>query len=377
MTINLLYENCRKTWPKAWCAFANICGDISCLIWLFVLFPQIWKNRKRKSVEGLSILWATANFTASLANVFFAFSVALPVYIRILAVYMPILEFSILLQFWCYSKHTMRMKLSYGAVCVLIWIAVISLDLSVANAAEKVQWLAIVLWSIESFPQIILNMRRRTTDGQSTISVVITLVGKTTDFLANYLLLLPAQYVVMTYFSCTMAFINGIQVIWYPKLQQKTSVVMPTTYGRHRSPDEDAFTVEANDCEQVPPMADEGSSVEEVNRESVEEMTSVCTFVGPNFEFCARLRDIPFYQRGFIFLLMLALVVFSVCICVNTESALGIFAPISVAVVLFGAFLYRNYREGRLQFANSVLAWLDRCCVDKPVQYTWLTRDDE
>ena len=154
MTINLLYENCRKTWPKAWCAFANVCGYISCSIWLFVLFPQIRKNRKRGSVEGLSILWATANFTASLANVFFAFSVALPVYIRILAIYMPILEFSILLQFWCYSKHTMRMKLSYGAVCVLIWIAVISLDLSVANAAEKVQWLAIVLWSIESFPQV-------------------------------------------------------------------------------------------------------------------------------------------------------------------------------------------------------------------------------
>ena len=154
MTINLLYENCRKTWPKAWCAFANICGDISCAIWFVVLVPQIWKNWKRRSVEGLSILWATANFTASLANVFFAFSVALPVYIRILAVYMPILEFSILLQFWCYSKHTMRMKLSYGAVCVLIWIAVISLDLFVANAAKKVQWLAIVLWSIESFPQV-------------------------------------------------------------------------------------------------------------------------------------------------------------------------------------------------------------------------------
>ena len=63
--------------------------------------------------------------------------------------------------------------------------------------------------------QIILNMRRRTTDGQSTLSVVITLVGKTTDFLANYLLLLPARYVVMTYFSCTLAFINGIQVIFY------------------------------------------------------------------------------------------------------------------------------------------------------------------
>ena len=154
MTINLLYENCRRTWPKAWCAFANVCGYISCAIWLFVLFPQPCKNRKRGSVEGLSILWATANFTASLANVFFAFSVALPVYIKILAVYMPILESIILLQFLLYSKHTMQMKLSYGACCFLIWIAVISLDLSVADAAEKVQWLAIVLWSIELFPQV-------------------------------------------------------------------------------------------------------------------------------------------------------------------------------------------------------------------------------
>ena len=154
MTINLLYGNCRRTWPKAWCAFANICGDISCAIWFVVLVPQILKNWKRRSVEGLSILWATANFTASLANVFFAFSVALPVYIKILAVYMPILESSILLQFLLYSKHTMQMKLSYGACCFLIWIAVISLDLSVADAAEKVQWLAIVLWCIESFPQV-------------------------------------------------------------------------------------------------------------------------------------------------------------------------------------------------------------------------------
>ena len=151
MTINLLYENCRKTWPKTWCAFANVCGYISCAIWLFVLFPQICKNRKRGSVEGLSILWATANFTASLANVFFALSVALPMCFKILAVCKPILEFPILLQFWCYSKHTMLMK-SYGAVCVLIWIAVISLD--VAVAAEKVQWLAIVLWSIELFLQV-------------------------------------------------------------------------------------------------------------------------------------------------------------------------------------------------------------------------------
>ena len=154
MAINLLYDNCRTSWPKAVCAFANVCGYISSTIWFVVLVPQIWKNWKRHSVEGLSILWATANFTASLVNCFFAFSIVLPVYIKISAVYMPILEFIILVQFWFYSKHSVQMKVSYGAGCFLIWVAVISLELAVKNAEENVQWLAIVLWSIESFPQV-------------------------------------------------------------------------------------------------------------------------------------------------------------------------------------------------------------------------------
>jgi len=41
---------------------------------------------------------------------------------------------------------------------------------------------------------------------------VLDLMGKTTDFLSNYLLGLPPQYVIMTYFSSTLAYINGVQV---------------------------------------------------------------------------------------------------------------------------------------------------------------------
>ena len=154
MAINVLYHNCRKSMPKAGCGFANVCGYISCTIWFVVLVPQIWKNWKLRSVEGLSILWATANFTASLVNFFFAFSIELPVYIKISAVYMPVLEFIILLQFCFFWKHSVLKKVFYGAVCFLIWAAVISMELFVTDARDKVQWLAIVLWSIESFPQV-------------------------------------------------------------------------------------------------------------------------------------------------------------------------------------------------------------------------------
>lgn len=61
--------------------------------------------------------------------------------------------------------------------------------------------------------QVILNMRLRTTGGQATPSVVLGLLGKTADILSNYILLLPPQYVVMTYFSSSVVYINGIQVI--------------------------------------------------------------------------------------------------------------------------------------------------------------------
>ena len=61
--------------------------------------------------------------------------------------------------------------------------------------------------------QVIMNMRLRSTDGQATSSVVLGLIGKTADILSNYILVLPPQYVVMTYFSSSLVYINGIQVI--------------------------------------------------------------------------------------------------------------------------------------------------------------------
>ena len=67
---------------------------------------------------------------------------------------MPVLEFLILVQFWFYSKHHIQFRLCYGLGCFAIWIALITLELSVDGAEENVQWIAIVLWSIESFPQV-------------------------------------------------------------------------------------------------------------------------------------------------------------------------------------------------------------------------------
>lgn len=149
------------------------------------------------------------------------------------------------------------------------------------------------------------------------------------------------------------------QVIWYPKQQPKKTTVTTTTYGS------------------IGLTGDPESSIEEVDRGSEEEMASVCTLVRPDFEFRARLRDIPLYQLLFVAYLLLAVAVFSVFVCVNTQSAWGMVAPISVAVVLFGAFLYRNYRERRMHFADPIITWLKSCCEDQTVQSTWLIGNTE
>ena len=146
-----------------------------------------------------------------------------------------------------------------------------------------------------------------------------------------------------------------------------------TTYGSQGSLNEDAL--EANDCDQIPLIGGDTQDSIEVDRASEEELASVCTVVRPNFNFRVRIHEIPTYQLFLAGYLLLVLVVFSVCICVNMQAAWGIFAPIVVVFVLFGALLYRNYREGRFHFADSLLAWLDSCCADQPVQSTWVPRE--
>lgn len=60
--------------------------------------------------------------------------------------------------------------------------------------------------------QIFLNLRRRSTYGLSNLSVAITTVGKITDFAENYLLIMPMQYVVMAFFSSSIAELGTLQV---------------------------------------------------------------------------------------------------------------------------------------------------------------------
>ncbi|XP_074646926.1 uncharacterized protein LOC141902895 [Tubulanus polymorphus] len=215
-----LVENCRSDWPVGLCVCFNLCGLTSTAIWFLVILPQLYKNYRHKSVAGLSLAWATMDVTASLLNMCFVYGSGrdpLPLYIKIQAVYLPVLGLILLTQFYRYSNkehYKFKWKLVYTVSCLFVWIGILVLD-SCLDVYRQFQWVAIILWSTELFPQIILNIIRKSTSGQSTVSVSLAVAGRSTDFLSAYGLLMPIQYVSMTYFTCSLVYINAAQVVWF------------------------------------------------------------------------------------------------------------------------------------------------------------------
>ncbi|KAL6047251.1 Solute carrier family 40 protein [Balamuthia mandrillaris] len=229
----LLWQNCRSSWPNGLCLMGNLCGLFSSFVWFVVLIPQLIKNHRRRSTEGLSLIWALCNFTASLFNAPFVFRLDLPLFSKISAVYMPCLEALMLLQFLCYQQHQPQLPLQQGAsttpatrfklrtlllfsVFAIVWIASTLAQVMVAEQATPIlAWAAVVLWSVETLPQIYLNWQLRSTAAQSSLSVFISFVGKTTDFGAAYLLDMPLQTAVLAFFSSSQNYANVAQVLWF------------------------------------------------------------------------------------------------------------------------------------------------------------------
>jgi hypothetical protein len=79
----------------------------------------------------------------------------------------------------------------------------------------SMEWIAIVLWSIELFPQLYLNLAEGSTQGQAGASLLLTFMGKTTDFASAFLLNMPDQTHVLAFFSSSQAYVNIMQYLYY------------------------------------------------------------------------------------------------------------------------------------------------------------------
>lgn len=334
-----LDSNCWLQLPLWECYAANIAGLLSTALWFLVLFPQVIKNFYRRSVKGLSFLWAVANFTASLVNLFFAFSISLPLYVRVMAVYMPCLELTILFQFFIYSQRPLTTRLLALLLCLLLWGTIIELELNLPQAREHIQWIAITLWSIETFPQLILNMKLQSTSGQSTISVVISVIGKSTDFFVTYGLNMPLEYVVMCYFSSSTTFINGFQVIWFGK---------DSWFNASRDQESSATNSKsALESHSDTPTLQQSDPLLPINTSNVETKRfpkNICYWC----VMVVRYASLSYVVGG--------LVVFSVGLFWRTLSFFALLGPVScLAVVVIASEYYRAKRSGRLNQCEDLI----------------------
>lgn len=212
-------ESCVEHWESWICRVGNIAGLCSSLFWSCALIPQVWLNYRRKSTDGLSLRWAVANVAASVVNLNFVLRVSVPLYVTISAIYMPILELLILFQFSMTAEcRSTRLVASFFCILLVLGILLGILfrdKIGESNISGSFMWVAVVLWSIESFPQLWMNARRQATHGQASETVLVTFLGKTTDFISMVSLDLPLQYRIMTYFSTTSAYTNIIQYLYY------------------------------------------------------------------------------------------------------------------------------------------------------------------
>ena len=69
------------------------------------------------------------------------------------AVYMPVLEILLLIQFYLFAPPS-RHKIIAAIILVPFWISLAAVQ-SIFNVYKQLEWLSIVLWSAETFPQVI------------------------------------------------------------------------------------------------------------------------------------------------------------------------------------------------------------------------------
>lgn len=172
-------------------------------------------------------------------------------------------------------------------------------------------------------------MRLQWTGGQAIGSVVIATIGKTTDFFATNILVLPLQYVIMRYFSSSVAYINGFQVAWY----YGNSFVTQNHY------DSETREIQEKDS-QFPKSLDKYESDFAATRNTTS-MTHL-TFVTEHTCNTKLVYVIRVISMCVIFCLLLMCVTGFV---LNVESFYGLFAPAAIAFVMLVAYGYLHYKR--------------------------------
>jgi hypothetical protein len=132
-----------------------------------------------------------------------------------------------------YSYTSLRL---ITCLLILLWLLIVALEvgwipIASSDPPADLMWISILLWSVETFPQLFTNISapHQAVQGQAVISVLITCVGKSTDSLTAYLLDMPVQNKLLGWFSGSSAWINALHVlVMYSHRANDVDVTDPT-----------------------------------------------------------------------------------------------------------------------------------------------------
>ena len=175
---------CNDLVPEWACSMGYVAGWVGKCIWFVVLWPQLHHNWKRGHTRGLSTTWALSNFTGSLINAFYVYRTQSSEYLMVLSVFYPTVELMILYQIWHYRdrigfnktdpnyNNIVDNRYNTGLVlCCILWCICAALEIMFPTLTNDLQWMAIFLWSVCTFPQLRVNARLGHSDGQVSVGL--------------------------------------------------------------------------------------------------------------------------------------------------------------------------------------------------------------
>ena len=153
----------------------------SIVFYSIVYFPQFKEIYKTKSTDGISIYTLLLYTQADFLSLFGTIILALSSSIILLGWYHVFVGICMILFVLTYEKENRKIKFLYAFIFCIVNISIgISLSaFSIFNEiiGETRGWVTMVIYIVGRFPQIFLNIKRKSTEGLSTLMYVFTILG--------------------------------------------------------------------------------------------------------------------------------------------------------------------------------------------------------
>ena len=217
---------------------SNFLGTVSSVFWFFVLLPQLYTNYKNKNSDAVSLMLILLWIFGDFLSMFSAQVKNISPIVTYIAIYHIILGavFAIQIVYYRYYKLANRYiqifeefeetssevedydniflltnqeQLFIGLSTLFVFIVKLYFYLNPTNSivlADTVAWATTFIFIASRFPQILLNVRRKTTEGLSVYSFVTLNV-------ANYLFLASILVNVCDVTDTNLFLVNNLQWI--------------------------------------------------------------------------------------------------------------------------------------------------------------------